>query len=470
MSLIADPNAHAQAGADPLTQPLIDPAEPGPIRSELFGPERLEAHARRLAEVCALAPVRKAASPLLRRFAENERFLGRAQERINRAGEQGEDRGLGLDAEWLLDNFHIVEEVLREVQQDLPSGYDEELPKLAVDPARGYPRVHAMALALLAHNDSELDESRISQYVQAFQEIAPLRIGELWALPTMLRLVVLENLRRLSEQMLWGWDERRRAERFAAEVMEQSKATSEESPSTIKRPALDPPPFANPSDPAVVRLSQLLRDKGLTAAVALSRIEHELDRHGTDLNGVIRREHRRQAANQVSVANCVISLRVLSAIDWNDFFERHNKVEAILREDPSGVYLRQDFATRDLYRRTLEELAKGSDADEVAVAMRVARAGPIGYRCRRSGDGACRLLPDRSRARDSQGRAKAQARRQDPCRGRGAGATQSGLFRIDRRFPRSAARNSTGVSPGHGGIRNPRRGPGSPPGADRAGE
>src|SRR4051794_22227125 len=213
MSLIADPTTSTAPAADPFAHLLIDPRSPGPIRAELFGLERLEEHARRLANVCVLAPAGRASSPLLRRFTEDGRILVRIHERIVGDGQDREDRG--LDAEWLLDNFHIVEEVLREVRKDLPSGYDEELPKLAVEPARGYPRIHALALALVAHNDSELDENRIERYVQAFQEVAPLTIGELWALPTMLRLVLLENLRRLAEQMLWGWDERRRAERWA---------------------------------------------------------------------------------------------------------------------------------------------------------------------------------------------------------------------------------------------------------------
>ena len=252
MSLIADPTAPAAPAADPFADLLIDPHSPGPIRAELFGLERLEEHARRLAAVCTLAPARRANSPLLRRFAENGRFLVRAHERIVEGGQRDEDRGLA--AEWLLDNFHIVEEVLREVQKDLPSGYDEELPKLAVEPARGYPRVHALALALVAHNDSELDEARIVHYVQAFQEVAPLTIGELWALPTMLRLVLLENLSRLAEQMLWSWDERKRAERWAADLLARSEAlrtrgaAAERAELDQERPALAPPPFPDPTD------------------------------------------------------------------------------------------------------------------------------------------------------------------------------------------------------------------------------
>jgi cyclic beta-1,2-glucan synthetase len=160
-------------------------------------------------------------------------------------------------------------------------------------------------------------------------------------------------------------------------------AASSTTEGTEGRPARDlgPPahgPFEEPSDPAVVRLIQLLRDRGPSAAAALGQVEEQLERRGTDVNELLRREHCRQAVNQVSVANCVISLRVLSAIDWNEFFERHNQVEAILREDPAGVYAQQDFATRDRYRRIVEELARGADVDEGVVVRRVvdmARAG-----------------------------------------------------------------------------------------------
>src|SRR5262249_5134653 len=155
-------------------------------------------------------------SPLLRRFEENARLLHLALTRVTAADDRTERRG--LDAEWLADNFYIVEAVLREVRRDFPEGYDRELPELADDPVRGHPRIYAIALSLVAHTDGELDETRITRYIQLFQEIKPLTIGELWALPTMFRLVLVENLRRLSEQMLWGWDERSRAEAAATAV------------------------------------------------------------------------------------------------------------------------------------------------------------------------------------------------------------------------------------------------------------
>ena len=193
---------------------LIDPGGADPIRAELLGLERLESYARDLAAACVLAPARPANSPLLAQFVENMRILNRVHEQLTTNGDLH-----GIDAEWLVDNFHIIEDSLREVRRDLPPGYDEQLPKLSVPPLLGYPRVYALALALVAHTDSELDETRILRFVRAFQEGAPLTIGELWALPAMLRLVLLENLRRLSEKMIWRWEERRRAERWASSAV-----------------------------------------------------------------------------------------------------------------------------------------------------------------------------------------------------------------------------------------------------------
>ena len=123
------------------------------------------------------------------------------------------------------------------------------------------------------------------------------------------------------------------------------------------------------SDPFVVRLIQLLRDQG-RGIKALEHLEDELSERGSDPNEVLRREQGSQAANQVTVGNCVLSLRSLSAVDWNAFFEQTSHVEAILREDPAGIYPRQDFATSDRYRRAVEMIARGSHADEIEVARR----------------------------------------------------------------------------------------------------
>src|SRR3954453_15581388 len=171
---VAATNDPASLASDPTASPFVDPRGEAPIRAELYGLDRLESLARRLASGGGGEPELKASDLLLGRFAENGRVLIRTHRRIVGAAERPEGRG--IDADWLADNFHIVEDVLREIKQDLPSGYYSELPKLAVGQVRGYPRVYTLALALVAHTDSELDEPRITRFLQAFQSVGPLTI------------------------------------------------------------------------------------------------------------------------------------------------------------------------------------------------------------------------------------------------------------------------------------------------------
>src|SRR5262249_32066998 len=151
---------------------FVDPHGDLPIRAEIFGLEHLEAHARQVAAASALASRNRPSKSLLLRLAKNGRFLGRAYKEISEASCR-QDASIPA-YEWLLDNFYIVEEALREVRQDLPRGYYAELPKLAHGPLAGYPRIYALALALIAHTDSGLSETNITRFVQAYQSVVPL--------------------------------------------------------------------------------------------------------------------------------------------------------------------------------------------------------------------------------------------------------------------------------------------------------
>jgi cyclic beta-1,2-glucan synthetase len=355
-----EPNAPSlPAAPNPLSLPAFAPGSREPIRAELYGLESLEAHARTLAEACRGAARTRTGGPLLRRLTHNERLLVRVHRHI--AAVSARKEALSPDAEWLLDNFHVVEDVLREVRHDLPRRYYNELPKLPAGVLTGYPRVYALALDLIAHTDSSLDEMHLTRFVQAFQTVVPLTIGELWAVPTMLRLGLIENLARLAQQMQGAWREYRQAEEWVAPLLLRP-AEGETAAATPQPPALDEPP----TDTFIVHALQVLRKEGTPDA--LMRVERLLTSRGVDLGAVVRRENQRQAVNQVSVGNCITSLRLLAALDWGEFFERTNPIEPILREGPAGAYARQDFATRDRCRKVVEKLARHSRFTEVAVA------------------------------------------------------------------------------------------------------
>jgi cyclic beta-1,2-glucan synthetase len=372
-----------------------------PIRGELFSLEHLQDRARELARASPVRSGRHAGHPLLRHFAGNGRRLARAHQAITEASRRQE--ALTPDAEWLLDNFHIVEEALREVRHDLPRGYYTQLPKLAEGPLAGFPRVYALALELIAHTDSALDETTLTHFVQAYQSVAPLTIGELWAVPIMLRLGLLENLGRLAQQMLNAWAQRRAAENCAKSLGNRVAASATQAPAgsdwshLIRRQLARhlPKPLAHGrSMPAgevesrspihsngstaalarteafVVRLLQALRDQGHDTSSIIEWLEAHFAGLGSHPAQMLRREHQRQAANQVSVGNCVTSLRLLSALDWSTVFEQLSMVDIVLRQDPAGAYSRQDFPTKDRYRQTVEKLARRSELDELTIARR----------------------------------------------------------------------------------------------------
>src|SRR5438093_5634136 len=184
-----------------------------PIRAELFGIERLEQHAESLAAAQRVMSESGQGRRLLPRVLENGRVLREAHRVIAKAIR--EERAITPAAEWLVDNFHLVDEQLREIRDDLPPGFYRELPKLADGHLAGYPRVYGLAWAFVAHTDSRFELETLQRFVRAYQRAQPLTIGELWAVAIHLRVALVENLRRLLQLILRSRQERYRADELA---------------------------------------------------------------------------------------------------------------------------------------------------------------------------------------------------------------------------------------------------------------
>ena len=188
-----------------------------PIREELFSVERLEAHARSLAVAQNVAGKPNRGLPLSARLADNGAVLLSAYRSIVAAIDDG--HAITPAAEWLIDNYHLVEKQIRQIAADLPPGYYRQLPKLVTGPFAGYPRVFGMAWAFVAHTDSCFDSEILVAYINAYQEVQPLTIGELWAVSITLQIVLIENLRRLAQQITLSRAVRREADGLADRLL-----------------------------------------------------------------------------------------------------------------------------------------------------------------------------------------------------------------------------------------------------------
>ncbi len=343
-----------------MRMPLIAPSLlEEPIRAELFGIERLEQHAESLA---AAQPVRRGRARgrrLLPRVQDNGRVLREAYRVIARAIR--EERAITPAAEWLVDNFHVVDEQLREIRDDLPPGFYRELPKLADGPFEGYPRVYGLAWAFVAHTDSRLDLDTLRRFVRAYQRVQPLTIGELWAVAITLRVVLVENLRRLAQAIVSGRQARQEADALADDVLGLDGGSGDPSGTGLQWVGDDPLVTA-----FAVQLVQRLREQDPAVTPALVWLDERLAAQGTTADDIVRVEHQRQAAMNVTVRNVIMSMSLMTALDWAALFESVSLVDDVLRA--GDTYGALDFATRDAYRHAIEALARGSTRSELEVA------------------------------------------------------------------------------------------------------
>ncbi|MDP3848696.1 MAG: glucoamylase family protein [Pseudomonas sp.] len=332
------------------------------LRSELFSAEQMAQHGIDLAQQHRLSPC-SASDSLLQRLAENEVLLARSCELLTKATLS--TRRVTPAAEWLLDNFYLIEEQIRTAQLHLPKGYSRELPRLANGPSAGLSRVYDIALEVISHGDGRVDSDSLSRFVDAYQTVMPLTLGELWAIPIMLRLALIENLRRVASRVIADWNDRNLADDWADRMTEIAEQDAKSVVLSVADMARSAPPMTSSF---VAELVRRLQGQSAALALPLSWLEQLLAESGSSIEHLVQMEAQQQAADQVSISHSICSLRLLSATDWSEFVESMSIVEHMLREDPAGVYPSMDFATRDQYRHVVERLARNSATDEASVA------------------------------------------------------------------------------------------------------
>jgi len=333
-----------------------------PLRSELFTEEQLEHHARALAARHVLISEHPS-EQLLKRLDENEKILLEVHALLTEVVK--ENYRIAPAGEWLLDNFFLVEEQIYTGKKHLPKGYSKGLPQLAKGKSAGLPRVYDIAVEIISHSDGHVDLNSLESFVNAYQTTTFLKLGELWAIPIMLRLALIENLRRLSIQIAIDINNKLLAGTWADKMLE----TVEKDPKNLVLIIADMARSEPPMDSSfVAELTRRLQEKGSSVTLPLNWMEQQLSENGTNSSELIQEENQKQAADQVSISNSISSLRFLSTTDWRDFVESTSIVEHTLRQDIWGVYGAMDFHTRDNYRHAVEKMAKCSEFTEQEIA------------------------------------------------------------------------------------------------------
>ena len=341
-----------------------------PLRAELFTIEQVAVHATDLAIKQHEINYKKTTEQLLKRLDENEEVLIRV---VNLLQESIKEKTpIAPAGEWLLDNFYLIEEQIRIAKRHLPKNYSKGLPKLGSrsGASEGLPRIYDIAIEIISHSDGHLDIHSLTRFIEAYQKISELTLGELWAFPIMLRLALLENLRRVAARIAIDRIDANLAHHWADCIIRTAETNPKNLVLTMADMVRSNPPMVTAF---VAEYSRKLQWKGINLTLPISWIDQHLAETGDTISGMVLAENQKQAADHVSMSNSIKSLHLLAKTNWREFVESLSLVEQTLREDVSKVYPQMDFYTRDQYRHSVEKIAKYSRLPENDVAKAVLR-------------------------------------------------------------------------------------------------
>ncbi|WP_051569370.1 GH36-type glycosyl hydrolase domain-containing protein [Alkaliphilus transvaalensis] len=331
------------------------------VKDVILNMEDLEKQAKRMAKAHTVSKELKSTKSLLYRLDDHYEKISAIYQEVYLNNQKQYE--VSPASQWLLDNFYKIEEQVKDVRQNI---FKERFLKLSILEGgylKGLPRVYAIMLKLVSHTDGRLDEDTLIRFVNAYQRRQVLTIAEIWSLSLMLRIALIERIRIICE----GIEKTERAWRQAEDLIGRK---TDEIEDYIKE-VIDTGIGVNA--PLVEHLLRILRQEEGEGFAVISYIEESLRQYNLSMKELVEDVHNQQAAAKITIGNCIISLTLVATIDWNDIFEDMSIVEAILREDPAGVYAKMDFESRDYYRKRIEKIAQQRGTSEIKVAQEVLR-------------------------------------------------------------------------------------------------
>jgi len=354
-----------EIGEIPPVVSVLHPERPGPggkpgNQDAPSSPAALQEHARRLAAENLTAPEGRRNAGLLERLRHDGRWIHQACSDLSGAAAL-EQRTTPV-GEWILDNEYVIEDNVQSVLQNLSRRFCRALPVREGRLHGDLPRVYGLAREMASRTGLRLDRENIVAFLDAYQSVGALTTAELWAVPLMLRMALLEGIRDLAARCLAELRDRETADFWAYRLITADRRDPNHLFAIMAELAERLP---DPSPYFAFQLTDRLYNEEAAMAPVRGWLERIYRRPLEELN---RREQNRQMKDQVSIANAFASLRQLALLDWRRVFEHLSGVERLLRTDPSGIYGRMDFPTRDRYRRAVEETARRSGLAEEKVA------------------------------------------------------------------------------------------------------
>ena len=323
--------------------------------------EKLENHAVELSKYHKATRKRSSKKSLIRRLDLSYESILRGYEYIDR--DIRNNREIVPAAEWLLDNLYLIEKEYKDIKHNMSESLYKELPIINKGSVKGLPRIYHISTELISHTDGKVDENIILSFINAYEKRSVLTSSELWVLPTMLRIAIIQNISRVVSGIVFAEREKRKADKLGDKIIKLSdkELTENEIKRLIKGNMIFSTHFME-------RFLKVIRDNGVENEKIYKYIENIMEVQEMDSNRMIIIEHQKQAKFQVSMRNCISGIREVEALNWKECFEKLSITHQILKKDPSNIYINMDYASRDYYRHRVEVISKQTRLPEAYIA------------------------------------------------------------------------------------------------------
>lgn len=325
--------------------------------------EKLKEYAKEISENYSTTSNRKCRRFILKNLDKSYKKIIKNYTNIGNLNENGV---LNVPAgEWLLDNVYLIEKEYKDIKRNMPSSYYMKLPVIDKGNMKCFPRIYKIALEIISKTDGKINGDIIIDFITSYQKNSILSSGEIWALPIMLRIALIQKISLISDEIIYIQNERKKGEELADHVIDYNdRQKLDKVIEELKEKSIDFTPYFTE------KFVNIIKDNGVNNIELYDLINENLQRQETYLENIINFGHRKQSKQQMIIGNCITAMRTIEAIDWRNVFERTSIVEKILLKDPSGIYGKMDFPSKDNYRHTIEKMSKKIKLPETYIAQK----------------------------------------------------------------------------------------------------
>lgn len=280
---------------------------------------------------------------------------------------------IGIDihpaGEWLLDNYYIIEERVKQIKDELTLTKYKKFLGLDNGQYAGYARIYVLAKEMCTYTDSNINKENLEFMLTSYQRRKTLNMDEIWNIELFIKIVIVENIKDICEKIYASQMQKYRVENIIERLVEQkNKDVQKFNKKQYKSYKFG---YGEMKYPFIEYMSYKLKKTDKDNYEYIEALEEAVEKMGTNINDVIKKEHFGIAIKKVLMGNCITTLKNISRIDFQEIFERINGVEEILKMDPAEVYNKMDYKTKAYYRGKIKELAKKTKISEVYIARKI---------------------------------------------------------------------------------------------------